>query len=63
MVYKHGEYTLNTMKINWKGTPGKPRTIYFFAKGKTEKGTPCDLPDGYVVGVNSRTGLPYLKKK
>ncbi len=25
--------------------------------------TPCDKPDNMKVGVNKRTGLPYLKKK
>jgi len=63
MAYTQGAYTLYTLQINWKGTPGTKRTIYFFAKAKPERGTPCDLPPGYSVGVNSRTGLPYLKKK
>ena len=28
-----------------------------------KSGTPCDKPDNMIVGVNKRTGLPYLKKK
>ena len=24
---------------------------------------PCDKPENMTVGVNKRTGLPYLKKK
>ena len=42
---------------------GRNQTIYFFSKRKPKSGTPCELPSGYVVGVNKRTGLPYLKKK
>ncbi len=63
MVYKQGDYTLYTREIDWKGTPGKKQTIYYFAKKIPETGTPCDIPDGYEVGVNKRTGLPYLKRK
>ena len=37
-------------------------TLYFFSRWKPKKGTPCDLPKGYTVSVNKRTGLPYLNK-
>lgn len=40
---------------------GKIQTLYFFAK--TEKEGLLDaVPDGYMV-VESKTGLPVLKKK
>ncbi|MFH1586229.1 MAG: hypothetical protein ABID38_00045 [Candidatus Diapherotrites archaeon] len=36
------------------------RTLFFFSK-KSEKG--IDLPEGYGVTENPKTGLPLLKKK
>jgi len=42
---------------------GRNQTIYFFSKKKPKSGTPCDKPNNMSVGVNKRTGLPYLKKK
>ena len=61
MVYTHGDYTLHSKDVELKG--GRIQTIYFFAKRKPKSGTPCDKPDNMTVGVNKRTGLPYLKKK
>ena len=34
-------------------------TLWFFSK---EKAGCVAKPDGYSVGVNKKTGLPYLKK-
>jgi hypothetical protein len=42
---------------------GKHQMIYIFSKGVPTRSNPCDLPDGYSVGVNKRTGLPYVKRK
>jgi hypothetical protein len=42
---------------------GKAQTIYFFSKREPIVGTAINLPDGYLVAVNHRTGVPYLKKK
>ena len=61
MVYKHEQWTLYTRTIKLKG--GKTATIYFFTARTPKSGTPCDLPEGHTVGVNKRTGLPYVKKK
>jgi len=61
MVYKHENWTLYTRDVKLKG--GKTVTIYFFSARVPKYGTPCDLPEGHTVGVNKRTGLPYLKKK
>jgi hypothetical protein len=61
MAYRQGDYTLHKREVALKG--GKMQTIYFFSKRKPSSGSPCDMPDGYEVGVNQRTGLPYLKKK
>lgn len=59
MVYVHGEWKLYEMIVNFKGI-GK-RTSYFFSKKTPKRGTPCDMPSGYEVGTNPRTGMPYLK--
>lgn len=58
---KTGEnYFLHKKDVTLRG--GRKQTIYYFAK--TEKaGTMDDLPDGYEVMENKRTGLPMLRKK
>jgi hypothetical protein len=60
MAYTHGDYTLHKRLVNLKN--GGTQTIYFFAKSEPKSGEPCELPNGYKVGINSQTGLPYLKK-
>ena len=61
MAYIHEGWTLYTRDVLLKG--GRNQTIYFFSKRTPKSGKPCELPNGYNVGVNKRTGLPYLKKK
>ena len=61
MVFKHEGWTLHTRDVKLKG--GRNQTIYFFSKITPKSGKTCDKPDNMVVGVNKRTGLPYLKKK
>ena len=61
MAFVYEGWTLYTRDVNLKG--GRTQTIYFFSKRSPKSGTPCDKPDNMVVGVNKRTGLPYLKKK
>ena len=60
MTYKHGNYTLHTRDVTLRG--GRKQKIYFFSKKVPKSGSPCEKPAGYSVGVNGRTGLPYLKK-
>ncbi|MBC7081274.1 MAG: hypothetical protein H5T44_03410 [Thermoplasmatales archaeon] len=55
------KYTLYTRDVTLKG--GKKQTIYFFSSGKPKSGKQCDMPPGYTVVENPRTGLPFLKKK
>ncbi|MEM2934937.1 MAG: hypothetical protein QXF32_01045 [Candidatus Thermoplasmatota archaeon] len=55
------KYTLYTRDVTLKG--GKRQTIYFFSATKPKSGRPCDMPPGYKVVENPRTGLPFLKKK
>ncbi len=60
-VYTHGEYTLYTRDVTLRS--GRTQTIYFFSKKKPERGIPCDKPNDFIVDINKRTGMPYLKKK
>ncbi len=61
MVFEYEGWTLYTRDVNLKG--GRIQTIYFFSKRTPKSGTQCDKPENMEVGVNKRTGLPYLKKK
>ena len=57
---KTGEtYILHKKDVTLRG--GRKQTIYYFAR--EEKANSTDMPDGYEVMENSRTGLPMLKKK
>lgn len=60
MPFQKDGYTLHTREVTLKGN--RIQRIYFFAKRKPKSGKPCDLPDGFKVGKNARTGLPYLKR-
>jgi hypothetical protein len=53
-------YTLHTRKVALKN--GGDRTIWFFSKRTPASGTASPKPAGFHVGVNERTGLPFLKK-
>jgi hypothetical protein len=61
MAYTHDGYNLFKLDVKLKG--GMKQTIYFFSKKLPKNGLPCDLPPNKVVGVNKKTGLPYLKNK
>ena len=59
--FRHGEYTLYEKEIVTKS--GKKQKVRFFSKGKPDEGEPIELPDGYEVRENKKTGVPYLRKK
>jgi len=64
MAYRHTNsrgqtYLLHKRDVTLKG--GRQQTIYFFAKEEKE-GAIDELPAGYIVIENTRTGLPILKK-
>ncbi len=59
--FMHGDYTLYEKVIETKD--GKKRKIRFFSIAQPEDGEPIELPKGYEVKENKKTGLPYLKKK
>lgn len=61
MAYVHNGYTLHAREIELKG--GHKQVIYFFSQRRPQSGVPVEMPDGYEVVVNKRTGLPYLKKR
>ncbi|HET6399357.1 MAG TPA: hypothetical protein VFH47_07365 [Candidatus Thermoplasmatota archaeon] len=61
MAYQHGEYTLHAREVALKG--GAKQVIYFFSRRTPKSGVPVELPPGYDVVVNKRTGLPYLRKR
>jgi hypothetical protein len=52
-------YYLHTRDVTLRG--GRSQTIYFFAQ-TIKEGAIDELPAGYVVSENPRTGLPLLKK-
>jgi hypothetical protein len=55
------EYTLYKQETGKYG--GKKTTIHFFSKEKPDMGDPAQLPNGYQIAVNKKTGIPYLRKK
>jgi hypothetical protein len=61
MAYTQGDYTLYTTDVKLKN--GRMQTLYFFSKKTPKNGKPCDMPAGKEVGVNKRTGLPFLRNK
>ena len=61
VAYEQDGYTLHARTVKLKG--GHEQTIYFFSRRSPKSGEPSDLPDGYDVVVNRRTGLPYLKRR
>ena len=60
--FKYGDYTLYTKRIRLKNV-GRELDIYFFSSHKPKSGKPCVMPEGYEVGINPRTKMPYLQKK
>ena len=61
MGFEYQGWQLYTRIVVLKG--GRKQPIYFFSKRSPKSGEKCDKPEAYEVGVNKRTGLPYLKKK
>ena len=52
-------YHLHSRVVTLRG--GRQQRIYYFAKTVGE-GAVDEMPEGYVVSENPRTGLPLLKK-
>lgn len=52
-------YYLHSRDVTLRG--GRKQTIYYFAS-EVKKGALDELPKGYKVIENKKTGLPMLKK-
>lgn len=52
-------FYLHQKEVTLRG--GRKQVIYYFA-GEAKVGAIDSLPAGYMVGENSKTGLPILKK-
>lgn len=61
MVYEKDGYKLYRRRVKLRS--GHVQTIYFFSKRVPLSAEASDLPRGYRVAVNAKTGLPYLKKE
>jgi predicted flap endonuclease-1-like 5' DNA nuclease len=58
--FTHNGYTLYRREVE---TKAGSRPLYFFSKGQPKSGTATALPAGHEVGVNDRTGLPFLRRQ
>lgn len=58
--FVYNGYTLYGRDVELKN--GGTRPIFFFAKANPKSGKMIAKPAGFHVGVNERTGLPFLKK-
>lgn len=61
MTFEKNGYTLYARKQVLRGK--RTQTIYFFSKRKPVEGDSTDIPEGYVVSVDRRSGIPFLNKK
>lgn len=65
MAYSHTNskgqtYFLHSKDVTLRG--GRKQTIYFFAKEERD-GALNEVPEGYHVVENKKTGLPMLKRQ
>jgi hypothetical protein len=60
-VFTYGEFTLYRKEIVLQSN--KKRIIHFFSKNTPEDGEKVELPDGYKVKTNKKTGVPYISRK
>lgn len=58
---KGTSYILHAKDVTLRGS-GKKQRIYFFARDQ-RSGALDEIPSGYTVIENQRTGLPILKRK
>lgn len=61
MAFQHEDYTLHAREVRLKG--GHKQVVYFFSRRTPKSGFPVELPEGYDVVTNKRSGLPYLRKR
>lgn len=58
---KGTNYFLHSKDVTLRG--GRPQTIYYFAKVEKSTDGLAEIPAGYEVSENKRTGLLFLRKK
>jgi transcription termination factor NusA len=59
--FKYEEYTLYRKEIILQSD--KKRIIHFFSREKPDDGIKVNLPEGYEVKINKKTGVPYISRK
>jgi hypothetical protein len=57
---KDQTYYLHSKEVNLRG--GRKQRIYYFAKEVDQANALDEIPAGYEMVENERTGLPMLKK-
>ena len=65
MAFEHKNSKGDTYYLHGKDVTlrnGRQQKIYYFARSEKEGDTLNDVPTGYSVGENQRTGLPFLTK-
>lgn len=65
MAYTHTnskgqQYFLHSKDVTLKG--GRVQRIYYFGRNVDNSAAIDEMPAGYVIVENARTGLPILKK-
>lgn len=61
MVYERNGYVLYAREQEIRGN--RFQTVYFFSKREPVVGKPVEVPEGYIVEVNRKSGVPFLSKK
>lgn len=61
MVYEKNGFTLYAREQEIRGR--RTQTVYFFSKRKPVVGEAVDVPEGYIVSVDRKTGVPFLNKQ
>ena len=65
MAYTHTNSKGQTYHLHYKDVVlqnGREQRIYYFAKQPRPGATLDDVPAGYIIMENERTGLPFCKK-
>lgn len=62
VAFEKNGYTLYARQQPTRGN--QEQTIYFFSKRRPVVGRPLDeIPEGYIVSVDRKSGVPYLNKR
>jgi Holliday junction resolvasome RuvABC DNA-binding subunit len=59
--YSKNDYILYEKEITTKS--GNHRIVRFFSRGKPDDAHPIEIPEGFEVIENKKTGVPYLRRK